>query len=97
MTDPLSRPERRLQPETLDSNPANEIKEDAPLAQGHSADDAAATREAQKEFTEAVQAAADADDVGPREPGDHASDKDIDKASEKASEKTYAKPKKGSD
>jgi hypothetical protein len=60
------------QPETLDPNPANEIKDNAPLAQGHDADDADAMREAQAQHREAVEAAEEAEEVTARDPGDHA-------------------------
>jgi hypothetical protein len=56
------------QPETLDPNV--EIPKDAPLAMGHDEDDAADHRKAVAEHKAAVEA--ETEDVGPRDPGDHA-------------------------
>jgi hypothetical protein len=61
------------QPATLDPNV--EIPEDAPLAQGHTREDAGDVRDAQLEHAKQVEAEAKSDEVGAREPGDHAKGK----------------------
>jgi hypothetical protein len=59
---------RNPQPETLD--PGVEIPKGAPLAMGHDEDAAADHRAASQDHRAAVDA--EGEDVGPREPGDHA-------------------------
>jgi hypothetical protein len=69
------------QPHTLDTNV--EIPDDAPLAQGHDEDAAAAVQEQQEALREQVDSEPE-EVVTAREPGDHAgSDKDKDKDKDK--------------
>jgi hypothetical protein len=59
------------QPHTLD--PTKEPPgENAPLAQGHQAQDRGTIETAHGKLKDAVEEAAKTPDVGPREPGDHA-------------------------
>lgn len=63
------------QPHTLD--PTKEPPgDDAPLAQGHEADDRDTVKEGHGKLKEAVEEAAKTPDVGPRAPGDHAGSDD---------------------
>lgn len=67
------------QPATLDDR--IEIPENAPRAQGHSEEDAAAHQEALAEHKQAIQDTPE-EDVGAREPGDHAEGKSKKKKSD---------------
>lgn len=66
----MSVPHYHTQPATLDPNV--ETPEDAPLAQGHDADDAADVAQAHDAHRQAVAEEADQGEVGARAPGDHA-------------------------
>jgi hypothetical protein len=74
------------QPTTLD--PAVEVKDDAPLAQGHTEEKAAQTREAIEEHKQAVEDTPE-EEVTARKPGDHAgSDQTEDETEDEAGETT---------
>lgn len=79
------------QPHTLD--PAVEIKQDAPLAQGHDEDRAAEVKEANEEFKEAVEDTPE-EEVTARAPGDHAGS---DTEDETTAETTGSDETEGSD
>lgn len=57
-------------------DPKVEIPEDAPLAQGHTTEDAEDARETQRAYKEQVELEAESPEVGPRAPGDHAGEED---------------------